>query len=238
MPAVNQIEVHPYFTNEEVRAFGREQRRSLTEAWSPIAQGGVLDDEVVRRVADAVRRTPAQVVLRWHIQRGDIVFPKSVTPARMEENFALFDFELDDEAMQDLSHLNRGEAGPHRAEPGRVRLRPGLIPRREALEHLVRQRERRGVVGVRGTDPGVEVEVEEHLGHALLPQGGQVVADGVRRSRQGPAGAGVVPHVLAQLDDAAHDEPEPGRIPPGRLRRASGPSSPPSGSCARRSGCC
>ena len=114
-PAVNQIEVHPYLTNEEVRAFGRGNG-ILTEAWSPIAQGRVLDDEVVRRVADAVRRTPAQVVLRWHIQRGDIVFPKSVTPARIEENFALFDFELDDEAMQDLSHLNRGDAGrtgPH-----------------------------------------------------------------------------------------------------------------------------
>jgi 2,5-diketo-D-gluconate reductase A len=114
-PAVNQIEVHPYLTNEEVRAFDRANG-ILTEAWSPIAQGRVLDDEVVRRVADAVRRTPAQVVLRWHVQRGDIVFPKSVTPARMEENFALFDFELDDQAMQDLSHLNRGDAGrtgPH-----------------------------------------------------------------------------------------------------------------------------
>jgi 2,5-diketo-D-gluconate reductase A len=114
-PAVNQIEVHPYCTNEEVRAFDRENG-ILTEAWSPIAQGQVLDDEVVRRVADAVRRTPAQVVLRWHLQRGDIIFPKSVTPARMEENFALFDFELDDDAMQDLSHLNRGDVGrtgPH-----------------------------------------------------------------------------------------------------------------------------
>ena len=109
-PAINQIEVHPYCTNEEVRAYDRENG-ILTEAWSPLAQGQVLDDEVVRRVADAVRRTPAQVVLRWHIQRGDIIFPKSVTPARMEENFALFDFELDDDAMQDLSHLNRGNAG-------------------------------------------------------------------------------------------------------------------------------
>jgi 2,5-diketo-D-gluconate reductase A len=115
IPAINQIEVHPYCTNEEVRAYDRENG-ILTEAWSPIAQGQVLDDEVVRRVADAVRRTPAQVVLRWHLQRGDIVFPKSVSPARMRENFQLFDFELDDEAMQDLSHLNRGDAGrtgPH-----------------------------------------------------------------------------------------------------------------------------
>jgi 2,5-diketo-D-gluconate reductase A len=115
-PAVNQIEVHPYCTNEEVRAYDRENG-ILTEAWSPLAQGQVLDDEVVRRVADAVRRTPAQVVLRWHIQRGDIIFPKSVTPARMEENFALFDFQLDDDAMQDLSHLNRGDKGRTGPDP-------------------------------------------------------------------------------------------------------------------------
>ncbi len=116
VPAVNQVEVHPYFTNEEVRAYGRENG-IVTEAWSPIAQGRVLDDEVVRRVADGVRRTPAQVVLRWHVQRGDVVFPKSVTPARMEENFALFDFELDADQMQALSHLNRGEAGRTGAHP-------------------------------------------------------------------------------------------------------------------------
>jgi 2,5-diketo-D-gluconate reductase A len=115
-PAINQIEIHPYCTNEEVRAFDRENG-ILTEAWSPIAQGQVLDDEVVRRVADAVRRTPAQVVLRWHLQRGDIVFPKSVSPARIEENFQLFDFELDDEAMQDLSHLNRGDVGRTGPDP-------------------------------------------------------------------------------------------------------------------------
>jgi len=116
VPAVNQIEVHPYFTNEEVRAFGRENG-IVTEAWSPIAQGAVLDDPVVTRVADAVRRTPAQVVLRWHVQRGDVVFPKSVTPARIEENFALFDVELDDEAMSALSHLNKGPAGRTGPDP-------------------------------------------------------------------------------------------------------------------------
>ncbi len=116
VPAVNQIEVHPYFTNEEVRAFGREND-IVTEAWSPIAQGAVLDDPVVTRVADAVRRTPAQVVLRWHVQRGDVVFPKSVTPARIEENFALFDVELDDEAMSALSHLDKGPAGRTGPDP-------------------------------------------------------------------------------------------------------------------------
>ena len=72
--------MHPYFTNDEVRAYGAEHGIA-TEAWSPIAQGKVLDDPVVRRIAEATGRTPAQVVLRWHIQRGDIVFPKSVTPA-------------------------------------------------------------------------------------------------------------------------------------------------------------
>jgi len=116
VPAVNQVEVHPYFTNEEVRAYDRENG-IVTEAWSPIAQGAVLDDPVVVRVADAVRRTPAQVALRWHVQRGDVVFPKSVTPARIQENFELFDFELDDDAMQALSHLNRGPAGRTGPDP-------------------------------------------------------------------------------------------------------------------------
>ncbi|WP_426565785.1 aldo/keto reductase [Angustibacter sp. McL0619] len=110
VPAVNQIEVHPYTTNEAVRGYGHEHQ-IVTEAWSPIAQGGVLDDAVVTEIAAAVGRTPAQVVLRWHIQRGDVIFPKSVTPARVEENFALFDFELDDAQMTAISGLDRGEDG-------------------------------------------------------------------------------------------------------------------------------
>ena len=112
VPAVNQIEVHPYLTQETVRAYDRAHG-IVTEAWSPIAQGKVLGDQVVATVADSVERTPAQVVLRWHIQRGDVVFPKSVTPARMEENFAIFDFTLDVEAMAALDDLDRGErTGP------------------------------------------------------------------------------------------------------------------------------
>ena len=79
VPAVNQIEVHPYFPNDEVRAYG-EKHGIATEAWSPIAQGKVLGDQVVEGIADGTGKSPAQVVLRWHIQRGDIVFPKSVTP--------------------------------------------------------------------------------------------------------------------------------------------------------------
>ncbi len=110
VPAVNQIEAHPYVLNDEVREYGRAHG-ILTEAWSPIAQGQVLGDPVVAEVAQQVGRTPAQAVLRWHVQRGDIVFPKSTTPSRMEENFAIFDFELDAEQMKSLSSLDRGEAG-------------------------------------------------------------------------------------------------------------------------------
>ncbi len=112
VPSVNQIEVHPYLAQEEVRRYDTFHGIA-TEAWSPIAQGLVLDDPVIGSVAAAVGRTPAQVVLRWHIQRGDIVFPKSVTPARVRENFELFDFELDDAAMVAITGLNRDErTGP------------------------------------------------------------------------------------------------------------------------------
>ncbi|MGB3480880.1 MAG: aldo/keto reductase [Mycobacterium sp.] len=110
VPAVNQIEVHPYLTNDDVRAYG-QQHGIITEAWSPIAQGKVLDDEAITRIAEATGKTPAQVVLRWHIQRGDVVFPKSVTPARMQENFEIFDFELDGDQLAAISSLDQGEAG-------------------------------------------------------------------------------------------------------------------------------
>ncbi|WP_428978320.1 aldo/keto reductase [Trujillonella endophytica] len=111
-PAVNQIEVHPYLAQDELRAFGAEHG-IVTEAWSPIAQGKVLDDPAIVEVAERVGRTPAQVVLRWHVQRGDVVFPKSVTRSRMEENFALFDFELDSDAMTAITALDRHErTGP------------------------------------------------------------------------------------------------------------------------------
>ena len=121
VPAVNQIEVHPYFTNEEVRAYGREHGIA-TEAWSPIAQGKVLGDPIIAHIADTVGRSPAQAVLRWHIQRGDIVFPKSVSPDRMKSNFELFDFELDSSDMDAISALDQGEAGQNRPEPRQVRL--------------------------------------------------------------------------------------------------------------------
>ncbi|TDC81821.1 aldo/keto reductase [Micromonospora sp. KC606] len=115
VPAVNQIEVHPYLGNEEVRAYGRAHGIP-TEAWSPIAQGKVLDDPTLVGIARELDRTVAQVVLRWHVQRGDIVFPKSSTPKRIEENFHIFDFALDDETMARIAALDKGEAGrqgPH-----------------------------------------------------------------------------------------------------------------------------
>ena len=110
VPAVNQIEVHPYVLNDEVRAYGAAHGM-LTEAWSPIAQGKVLSDPVVVEIAEAVGRTPAQAVLRWHVQRGDIVFPKSTTPSRMEENFAIFDFELSADELSAIDGLDTGRRG-------------------------------------------------------------------------------------------------------------------------------
>jgi 2,5-diketo-D-gluconate reductase A len=110
VPAVNQIEVHPYLVNEAARA-ANHAAGILTESWSPIAQGGVLKDEVITEIASGLGRTPAQVTLRWHVQRGDIIFPKSSSRERMAENFALFDFELDDDAMQAITALDKGEDG-------------------------------------------------------------------------------------------------------------------------------
>jgi 2,5-diketo-D-gluconate reductase A len=116
VPAVNQIEVHPYFSNDEVRAYGKAHGIA-TEAWSPIAQGKVLDDEVITGMAKALGKTPAQVVLRWHIHRGDIVFPKSVSPERVKTNFEIFDFELSDQHVASISALDQGENGRMGAHP-------------------------------------------------------------------------------------------------------------------------
>jgi len=116
VPAVNQIEVHPYFGNEDVRA-ADEKSGILTEAWSPIAQGDVLDDPVITAIAERIGRTPSQVTLRWHIQRGDIVFPKTLSPERMRENAAIFDFELSDDDHAAITALGRGEAGRRGPNP-------------------------------------------------------------------------------------------------------------------------
>jgi 2,5-diketo-D-gluconate reductase A len=110
VPAVNQIEVNPYFTNEAARA--ADVRHGIaTEAWSPIARGGIAGDQTIESIGQRVGRTPAQVTLRWPLQRGDIIFPKSMHRERMEENFALFDFELSDEDVATIAALDRGEPG-------------------------------------------------------------------------------------------------------------------------------
>ena len=110
VPAVNQIELHPYLLNQEVRAYD-EEHGIATQAWSPIAQGEVLGDPAVTAIADELGKSPAQVVLRWHIERGNIVFPKSTTPERIKENFELFDFELGPDDAAKLDALDKGEAG-------------------------------------------------------------------------------------------------------------------------------
>jgi 2,5-diketo-D-gluconate reductase A len=107
-PAINQVELHPRLQQPGLR---REHTELgiVTEAWSPLAQGALLDDPVIRGLAEAHGRTPAQVVLRWHLQLGNVVIPKSVTPERIEENFDLFGFELDAADMEAVAALDRGE---------------------------------------------------------------------------------------------------------------------------------
>jgi 2,5-diketo-D-gluconate reductase A len=124
VPAINQIELHPYLLNAEVRAYD-EARGIATEAWSPIAKGEALDDPVITEIADGLGRTPAQVVLRWHIQRGNIVFPKSVTPERIRENFEIFDFELESGDIERIAGLDRGEAGRTGPNPDGFAYVPG-----------------------------------------------------------------------------------------------------------------
>lgn len=106
VPAVNQVELHPYLVQHEVRAYDAAHG-IVTEAWSPLGRGRVLEDEEVLRIAADLGRTPAQVVLRWHVQRGDVVIPKSATPARIAENAAIFDFVLDEAAMAAITALDR-----------------------------------------------------------------------------------------------------------------------------------
>ena len=111
-PSINQVELHPYLQQSALRAFHREHR-IVTEAWSPLAQGAVLGDPVIGGIAAAHGRTPAQVVLRWHVQIGNVVIPKSVTPERIRENFQIFDFELSADEVGAIDALDRGErTGP------------------------------------------------------------------------------------------------------------------------------
>lgn len=113
-PTVNQIEVNPYLTQNDLRVFCAEHQIAV-EAWSPIARGGkLLEDPAITQIARNNGKSPAQVILRWHIERGDIVFPKSVRPPRIRENFDIFDFELSAEDIAVISSLNRDQrTGPN-----------------------------------------------------------------------------------------------------------------------------
>jgi len=114
VPAVNQIELHPQLQQPELRDYHRK-KRIITEAWSPIARGGeLLETRVVRTLAKKHGKSPAQIVLRWHIEMGHVVIPKSVTPQRIAENVAVFDFELDEQDIAAIATLESGNRlGPH-----------------------------------------------------------------------------------------------------------------------------
>jgi 2,5-diketo-D-gluconate reductase A len=128
VPVVNQIEVHPYFTNDTAREASLRHGAKV-ESWSPIAQGRVLEDETLTEIAGTHGKSTSQVTLRWHVQRGDIVFPKSMRRERMEENFDIFDFSLTPEEVDRISALDRGE-------PGRTGPNPNTfdyVPERHAV---------------------------------------------------------------------------------------------------------
>jgi 2,5-diketo-D-gluconate reductase A len=112
VPAVNQVELHPGFQQPELRAFHREHGIA-TEAWSPLGQGAALTHPVITRLAERHEKTPAQVVLRWHLDLGNVVIPKSVTPGRIRENFSVFDFALTAEDARQIAGLESG----HRIGP-------------------------------------------------------------------------------------------------------------------------
>jgi 2,5-diketo-D-gluconate reductase A len=106
-PAVNQIELHPALPQDELRAFNAEND-IVTQAWSPLAQGELLSQPALKTLADKHGKTPAQVVIRWHLQLGNVVIPKSKTPSRIQENFAVFDFQLDNDDMAAIADLETG----------------------------------------------------------------------------------------------------------------------------------
>lgn len=116
-PVLNQVECHPYLIQSELKEFCAKHD-IFVEAWSPLQQGGeVLKNESVMKIAETHGKTPAQVVLRWHLQNNTIVIPKSVTPSRIEENFNVFDFELSTNEMEEINQLNRNERkGPKPSE--------------------------------------------------------------------------------------------------------------------------
>lgn len=119
-PTVNQVESHPYFGNRAVHAYDREHG-IVTEAWSPLARGRAAADPLLARIGAAHGKTASQVALRWALARGDVVFPKSVTPERQRENLALFDFALSSDEMRSIDALDQGEDGRTGARPDEMR---------------------------------------------------------------------------------------------------------------------
>jgi len=107
VPAVNQIELHPTFTQQALREVHGEMQIA-TEAWSPLGQAQDLENPIIGAIASGHDKSPAQVILRWHLKLGNIVFPKSVTPERIRENFDVFDFELSAAEMGEISALDAG----------------------------------------------------------------------------------------------------------------------------------
>ena len=111
--AVNQIELHPRFQQKALRAF-HDEHKIATESWSPLGRGSFVNEAAIVDIAARHRKTPTQVVIRWHLQLGNIVIPKSVTPARIRENFDVFGFELTADEMQAVAALDRDlRTGPH-----------------------------------------------------------------------------------------------------------------------------
>lgn len=113
-PYINQVELHPLFQQKELKAF-HAKHGILTEAWSPLAQGNLLKDETVALMARKHQKSPAQIILRWHMENGHVAIPKSVHPERIKENISIFDFKLDDEDLKKLAALDHpeGRVGPH-----------------------------------------------------------------------------------------------------------------------------
>ncbi|MDX2973638.1 aldo/keto reductase [Kribbella solani] len=106
-PAVNQIELHPALPQDDLRAFNAEND-IITEAWSPLASGELLDNAALKTIGAKYAKSPAQVMIRWHLQLGNVVIPKSKTPSRIQENYEVFDFQLDNDDMATIADLETG----------------------------------------------------------------------------------------------------------------------------------
>lgn len=113
-PAVNQVELHPMFQQRPLRAF-HEEHGIATESWSPLSRGRLLEEPAILRIAQKHGKTPAQVIIRWHVENGLIAIPKSANPRRLQENIAVFDFSLDGDDLRAIAGLDRadGRMGPN-----------------------------------------------------------------------------------------------------------------------------